>query len=124
VRTSKSWSARTRRGLLYTVLTLGAVAMVTPFIWMLLTSFKTPAEIDTSVPNPPAETEAEDFDWPNTRFEVVRTPIDQHIIAINRLGELLPHTATIDPSRDRGKLPECEPVIVDWDAILTGKADL
>jgi multiple sugar transport system permease protein len=59
VRTSKSWIGRTRRGLLYAALTLGALAMVTPFLWMLLTSFKTPAEI-TSVTWLPSS-----FRWQN-----------------------------------------------------------
>ncbi|WP_349425939.1 carbohydrate ABC transporter permease [Microbacterium sp. LWS13-1.2] len=35
------------RALLYITLTLGAVAMVVPFVWMILTSLKSPAEVTT-----------------------------------------------------------------------------
>ena len=35
------------RTILVVVLTLGAIAMIAPFIWMLLTSLKTPAELTT-----------------------------------------------------------------------------
>jgi len=68
--------------------------------------------------------EPEDVDWPNTQFEVVRTPVGKHVIAINKLGEFLPHSATIDSIRDRGQLSECEPANVDWAAIMAGKAGI
>jgi multiple sugar transport system permease protein len=38
-------SARIGRILLYVVLTVGAILMITPFVWMLLTAFKSNAEI-------------------------------------------------------------------------------
>jgi len=42
-------SSRISRGLLYTVLTIGAVTALAPFIWMILTSLKSYREVATRV---------------------------------------------------------------------------
>jgi ABC-type glycerol-3-phosphate transport system permease component len=45
-RTARSlWLRRSRRGLLYAVLVAGALVMMAPFLWMLITSLKTRAEV-------------------------------------------------------------------------------
>jgi multiple sugar transport system permease protein len=38
---------RAGKALLYAVLTVGAVAMIAPFVWMLLSSLKSPSEVNT-----------------------------------------------------------------------------
>ena len=43
----KSTRAVLGRVLLYTALIIGAIAMVVPFVWMVLTSLKSPAEVTT-----------------------------------------------------------------------------
>ncbi len=45
VRTGKPSSIRVGRILLYVVLTVGAILMITPFVWMLLSAFKSDLEI-------------------------------------------------------------------------------
>src|SRR5919197_5394211 len=45
VAAGKPSSIRAGRILLYVVLTVGAVLMITPFVWMMLTAFKSDAEI-------------------------------------------------------------------------------
>ena len=41
---------QTKRAILYLILAVGAAIMVLPFIWMLLSSFKTAAEVNTTPP--------------------------------------------------------------------------
>ena len=40
----------TKRAILYLILAIGAAVMVLPFVWMLLSSFKTAAEVNTTPP--------------------------------------------------------------------------
>ena len=67
---------QTKRAILYLILAVGAAIMVLPFIWMLLSSFKTAAEVNTTPPTVlPANPTFENY-----RYAFEKAPFAQYFL--------------------------------------------
>lgn len=67
---------QTKRAILYLILAVGAAIMVLPFVWMLLSSFKTAAEVNTTPPTMlPANPTFENY-----RYAFEKAPFGQYFL--------------------------------------------
>ncbi len=67
---------RLKRSALYLVLAVGAAIMVLPFVWMLLSSFKTAAEVNTTPPT----VFPNRFTFENYRYAFEKAPFARYFI--------------------------------------------
>ena len=78
---------RTKRAILYLILAIGAAIMVLPFVWMLLSSFKTAAEVNTTPPTVfPANPTFENYRYAFEKAPFARYFLNSVIVTVACVG--------------------------------------